>query len=358
MKKGVIILISMLLAISIVYAQDITIPDVVENRLPIEFHAVSGSESITLDLVRYFGQEADFVVGETEHVNVTIDPVTKMATITATDPDWRGIETVVFATSPEYLAEEEVVQSDILPRRYRNLTRINVTADKIALVSDAFTQQQFNTIIGKLSGEQIDIVSFVSNTSLALAINDELTINFSTDEKTAAVPNIDFNFKLSEANRTLSFYEEKKDIWNFSFILIGLAVVIFLSIYIKYSWAGPLREVFLKSRPKQEVSKADIYRKDIKTNLRKLLNLVGKEKPKKLYRQGIHFGTQFLAKAYGIRSSNYDKKMDKKGINKGVQSKVKLFFTEYKDKLYTRTKIDDSDVKQLISFIKSMVRDL
>ncbi|MBU2589778.1 MAG: hypothetical protein KKA65_00795 [Nanoarchaeota archaeon] len=359
MKKEVLGLIFVLLIIGIVYAQEeIEIPKFAENRLPIEFHSVSGSESITLDLVKYFGRKADFVVGETEHVNVVIDPGTGMATITAIDPNWRGIEEVVFATATEYLVGEKVAKKELLPKRYRNLTKINVSVDKIALVSDAFTQEQFNTIIGKLTAEQIDIISFMSNTSLALAINDELTINFSTIDRSSPVPNINFDFKMPEGNLTMAYYEEGNDILYFSFILFGLGLLLILGIYVKYSWATPFREVFLKPKEKTEVSKAESYKKDLKINLRKIGKLVGEEKPGKLFKQTLEFATNFLSRGYGIKSSNYSAKLEKIGISSGTQSKIKLFFSEYKNKAYASSQIKDSDVKGLISFIESIIRGL
>ncbi len=356
MKKGVLLLILALSALSIAIAQE-DVPEAVENRLPIEFHSVTGNESVTFDLVRYFGRNYDFVVSQTEHVDVTINP-DGVATLKTSNPEWRGIETVVFATDEKYLEIEAQPTKDLLPRRYRNLTKINVTADKVALVSDAFTQEQFNTIIGKLSGEQVDIVSFISNKSLSMDINDELTINFSTENRVNNLPGMDFTFKMPEGNLTAAQYAGRNDLLHFSLIMFGLAALIILGVYMKYSWAGPFREVFLKPKQKTEVSKSDKYKKDLQKNLRKINSLIGKEKPDRLYKKAMSFGKLFLSKGYGIKSSNYKKKLEKADINSGAKSKIKVLFTKYKDKIYKGSQIKDSDVKKLVSFIRSIARDL
>lgn len=105
MKKGLIVLIIIFLA-SIAYAQDVT--ETVTNRLSIESHAVSGTDEVTIDLPKYFGKDANFVYSESEHVMVELDPDTHIAKLMSTDSEWRGIETVVFATELKYLAEEKM----------------------------------------------------------------------------------------------------------------------------------------------------------------------------------------------------------------------------------------------------------
>ena len=128
MKKGIIIVIFVLLA-SIALAQylpeegEVVVPETIENRLPVEFHSVTGTESVELDLAKYFGRLTKFYVSQTEHVNVTINQEIGLAVMIPYDPEWRGIEEVIFATDPVYLIAED--KRPHFVRRYGNLSKIH-----------------------------------------------------------------------------------------------------------------------------------------------------------------------------------------------------------------------------------------
>jgi|GEM_PF-2795191 len=361
-KEVLLILLTIAFAINVSAQMDeeATIPGSVENRLPVEFHSVTGDESVQIDLQKYFGRLTDFVASETQHVNVAIDPETGMATMSAKDSGWRGIEEVIFATSEEYLYKEEKEKRFI--SRYGNLSKINLSEDKIAMESDAFTQEQFSTIMGTLKGEQVDIVSFMSNHSLLFEINKELTMNFSFEpERSSPLPEIDFDFKFKKGNLTAAYYKEPNQLLRFSLVLFGIGAVIIGLIYMKYSWAGAFREAFLTKKKKEKVSKKDIYKNDLKKNLKKVRKMIGREKPSKLYRQVLHFTNSFLSKACRVRGTNLaaiETKLEKMGVSDAAKSRVKAYITEYRDKAYSPSKLTDENVHHLVSFVESMMRGL
>lgn len=338
--------------------EEAAIPATVENRLSLEFHAVTGTDVIVLDLKRYFGRMAPFVASGTEHVNVTIDPATGVATLAAFDPEWRGIEEVIFATAPEFLTVEEKVKK-YLPPRKRNLTILNLSEDKIALIHEAFTQQQFETLIGNLSAEPVDITSFLSNSSLALDLNEEVIINFSMGEEAGA--EIDFGFKIRSTNLTIPFYREPNQILYFTLALLAIGIAMAGSLYLYYNLRMPLKEVFLAPKKAAKATKVPSYKKAAKAKLKYIKKRIGKEKPSKLYREAVMLMNRFLAKAYSIRSADEEKiskQLDRHGAKEGTKAKVYAFMADYKNKIYTSKEIKDSDVHNVISYIESVLREL
>lgn len=370
MKKGLcaIILAFAVIAAASCLAEDVyeeqQLPTTVANRLSVEFHAVTGTDSVVIDLPRLFGKKADFVASKTVHTNVTIDPISGIALISSLDPEWRGTEEVVFATAPEYLeAPEQKGKKRYVPRYPRNLTIFNATKDKIALISDAFTQAQFDTILGNLTAEPVIIVSHLTNDSMMLEINDEVTINLSMGaDRTSPLPKIDLGLKAGEENLSPADYKQPKYMLYFTLAILGVILLIIGGLYFHYTFGGAIRETLFA--PKSKASPAarfSEYKKAIAPRLASIRRRIGKEKAIKLYRETLLLMNKFLSRALKVSGSDpgaMDLKLSHYGLGSGTKAKISAYFTEYRDKAYTQTDITNDDVHSLLSYIESILRGL
>ncbi|MEA3378063.1 MAG: hypothetical protein U9Q69_00330 [Nanoarchaeota archaeon] len=365
MKKILILLFIILLSFPALSQEDYIlekseIAEVVENNLPVEFHAVSGTEEVNINLPKYFGKDADFVYSQTEYVKVQLDPITHIAKLSAKDPNWRGTETIIFATSIENLIAKKT--SILLPLRF-NVTKvmINVTKDQIASRTDAFTQQQFNTIIGNLTSEPIDITTFLQNLSLGISINNELFFNISLDEKN---PNYNMAWKL-QRNKTMRAgeYKESSDIITFTVFIIFILAIAILLMYLYYGYFDTFKGVMFK--PKKQRTKLDDkikkYRNIAYSELTALEKNIGKNKNRKIYRAASSAMNSFLTKALGVRGSNINKineNLTKKQLPRGIISRINYYISDTKTKVYSKKELTDQEVASYISSLKSLIKRL
>jgi hypothetical protein len=354
MKRGLIIFL-LILAMPLVLSQEIA--ETVENRLQIEFHAVTGTDSITLDLPKYFGKDADFVYSETVNVDVSIDPQTHVATLRTKDPNWRGTETVVFATSVEWLVEDGKEGPYIIPRNV-TLVRINVSKEDIALDTDAFTQQEFDTMLGNLTSEPVSIASILSNSSLTMNINDEVVLNLSFGE---AKPRVDMDWKLKQnPNMTAARYQEGSDIIFFSLIIFGLFALVVVLMYLYYSYIEAFKEtMFAPKREKVDISKKIMgHKRTAFKELNAIQKRASKERSSKLYRECINVMNKFLGEALGVRGSNMlkiNERLKKLELKTGTVNKINIYITERKSRVFTGKSIKSEDIIQFVQFLKSII---
>lgn len=365
MKKAVIIALVMALLAFPVFSQDeyeetsqnVVVPETVQNRLSIEFHAVSGDDKVTLNLPDYFGRQANFVVGETQNVNVVIDS-NGVATLSSKDPNWRGIEEVVFAVSKEYLTEEE--KPKVFVPRIRNLSAVT-SKDKIALISDAFTQEQYETIVGNLSSEPVVISSKLEGGTLAVDLNKEITINFSM-EKSSIIPSVKFDFHTKNENITLASYKEPSDTLFLALLIIGVGTILVLGFYMKYMFTGPLRHaLFAPKKEKAAPSRASQFKGEALSKLKNIKKRAGKENPGKLYKETLIVMNSFISKVFrvsGARLEEAGKKLDNYGITGSLKSDIISYLTEYREAAYKASEIKKSDLESLLSFAESILNRL
>ncbi|RME54284.1 hypothetical protein D6777_04290, partial [Candidatus Woesearchaeota archaeon] len=280
MKK--IYLIFLLLLIPLAFSQPIA--ETVQNKLTIEFHAVTGTDIITLDLPKYFGKDAEFVHNHPEHVDISIDPNTHIATLRSKDPNWRGIETVIFATEMKYLNETEEKGGVLLPRNVTKV-KINVSKEQIALENDAFTQTQFETILGNLTSEPVDVKKILQNTSLTLEINNQLKFNVSYKN---GLPDLKMMWQLRpNSNMTAANYDEVSDFVTFTVIIFLLFALVVLILYIYYGYSEDIEKtLFAPRKIKKDVQTKILNEKNIAIReLGLIQRRLRKEKPIKLYRE-------------------------------------------------------------------------
>jgi hypothetical protein len=360
MKRGLFILI-LLLIVPIVLAQE-ELVSTVENQLSLEFHAVSGNDIITLDLPRYFGKDANFVSNNPVNVEVTIDPVTHFATLKSKDPEWRGIETVVFATETKYLEDDGEKKGFILPYApTKEKLLLNVSKDQVALETDAFTQMQFETVLGNLTGEPIDIKTFITNNSLSLEINNELLFNISFENDK---PKLNMMWQLRpNQNMTVGYYSEKPDILTFTLIIFILFAFVVLILYVIYGYSDQIKEtIFAPKILRTDVRNRILKnKKEAKNKLTLIQKRVGKEKLSKLYKECNDVMNKFLAKGLGITGADSQKvrdKLNKIGIGVGAAAQITNFMVERKTKLFEGRDLTEDDLNNYISFLKSILRKI
>ncbi|MFH1065984.1 MAG: hypothetical protein V1734_05760 [Nanoarchaeota archaeon] len=365
MRKSVLLLIVVaLLAMQVIAEETVgestlqaSIPDTVENRLSIEFHSVSGEDKVVLNLPEYFGGKANFVASKTEHVNVDIDS-NGIATLSPKDPTWRGIEEVVFAISLDYLTEEEKPKQYV--PRVRELSEIT-SKDKIALISDAFTQEQYETVVGNLKKEQVVISSQLYEDSLSVDLNREVTIDFSSD-KNSVVPKVSFDFHAKEGNITLASYEQPSDMLFLSLLIIGVGTILVLVFYMHYAITGPLKPaLFAPKKAPAPVSKASQYKGDAASKIKNIKKRLGKESPAKLYKETVLTMNSFITKSFKVSGADIGmagKKLDTYGVSGGLKSDILSYLTEYREAVYKASEITKENVETLISLAESIINRL
>lgn len=364
--KRLIYIIFILLLINPIFAQDWIfenkegeIPDFVENRLQIEFHSVTGTDEVVLDLPKYFGKNVNFVYAPTEHVAITIEPITQIATLKPKDPAWRGSETIVFATSEEYL-EEEKDSVFLLPRLNVTKVKINLSEEDIASLGDAFTQQQFNTIIDNLTSEQIEMLTMKTKDALSIYINEELYLNITLN---GSRPNYDMSWKIKKTDdMKLATYDEKSDILVFTLILFIIFAVITLSLYLYYGFGDYIKQVSIvphTNKNKTVKNKIKKYGSKTYSQLDQIERKLAEKSPKKAYKQAIKVMNKFLSKALGVRNTkNLENKLKKKNVPQSVISNIDSFFLNAKNKIYTKNKLTGKEVSSFINSLKDIIRRL
>ena len=365
MGKAVLLLIVVALFAMQAFAEDIieekqlqaSIPETVQNRMSIEFHSVSGEDRVTLNLPEYFGGKANFVASRTEHVNVEIDS-NGMATLSPKDPSWRGIEEIVFAISLDYLTAKE--KPKIYVPRIRNLSAIT-SKDKIALISDAFTQEQYEAVVRDLKKQPIVISSQLYEDALSVDLNREITINFSSD-KNNIMPKVSFDFHSKEENITLATYEQPSDILFLSLLIIGVGTILVLVFYMHYAITGPFNHaLFAHKKAVVPVSKASQYKGEAASKIKNIKKRLGKESPSKLYKETLLVMNSFITKSFRVSGADIDmadKKLDTYGVSGGLKSDIISYLTEYREAVYRASEIKKENVETLISMAESIINRL
>lgn len=355
MKKLVLLALFALLIYPAAAQTEPEAPSTVENSMSIEFHAVSGNDKIQLNLVDYFGRKADFVAAPTEHVTVEIDS-NGIATLSPKDPGWRGIEEVVFAISKESLEKPEAPK--IYVPRDRDLTEIT-SKDKIAIVSDAFTQEQYETIIGSLAKEPVVIASSLSGGALSLDLNREATINFSMQGK-STLPAVSLDFHTKQENITLAEYEQPSDALFLALAALGIGTILILGFYIHYIVSGPLKSM-MPAQKKKLLAKPAIDKSDAYARLKQIKRMLGKETPDKAYKDTLLMMNSFLSKSLklkGLSPEQAEKRLVSYGIESGLKSDILSYLTDYREAAYQSSKLTKEDAESLISFAESILRRL
>lgn len=333
------------------------VPSTVENRMSIEFHAVSGNDTIQLNLVDYFGRKANFVAAKTQHIRVEISS-DGIATLTPFDPDWRGIEEVVFAIAEEYLDDETEKQPKIFVPRIRDLTEVT-SKDKIALISDAFTQEQYETIVGNLAKEPVVIASSLSEDALSVDINNEATIDFSMEEK-STLPSVALDFHTKQENITLAEYRQPGDTIFLALVILGIGTILILGFYVHYLVSGPLRSSLFAPKKKEAV-KLSIDKSGAAAELKQIRRMLGKQTPSKAYKDTLLAMNSFLSKSFrlkGLSAEQAEKKLDHYGIEAGLKSDILSYLTDYREAAYRSSELTRQDAESLISFAESILRRL
>lgn len=333
------------------------IPETVEERLSLEFHSVSGGETVTLNLVEYFGSTGPFVVSPTVHVDVEISP-TGIATIFPKDPNWQGIEEVIFAISEEFLKKEE--KEKYIPR-LRSLSEIT-SKDKIALDSDAFTQEQYEAIVGKLTPKQITIASTVSEDSVTVDLNNEVLLGFSVKaDSKSAVPSIGMDFHANDEEISLGSYKEPDNRLFLGLVVIGIGTIMMLGFYLHYMVTGPMRSAFTKPKKAAvRVSKAGAYKGNALASLKKIKQGLAAENPAKAYKGTLSLMNSFLSKSFKLQGSpeQMAKTLNSYGVDSGVKSDILSYMTEYREAAYKAAAMTKNEAEKLISFVESILKRL
>ncbi len=354
MKKGLFLVLLLLIPVAAAQGAE-------RDTLSVEFHAINGGETVTLDLKLYFGDAGRLVSNQPEHVEVIIDPDTKVATLKARDQDWRGIETVIFAVSEEFLVQEEKKPTTFYLPRQRKLVIVNFTEEYISSsVTEPFTQEQILALAEQLDVEAVNISASRSERGVMLALNDQVLMNITFER---ASPSIDLAFDVGEKNRKAAAYQEPNEILMYLFALLGFVGISVLALFVYHAYSVHVAEFLKKREVIVEKFPDDFFlqRKEAQKRVAQLKRKVGEEKAGKLYKEVIDTMYQFFVHGLNAHGNDYgkiEKHLQHLGVKGNTISKIIELDREHKERLYAKEEIRDKDVSNLVSIAESILENI
>ena len=350
MKKGLIFLILLLLASSVLAQGQ-------PNRLSIEFHSINGGEVVTLNLITYFGREANFVSNQPEHVNVFIDPETKVATLSSNDPEWRGIEEVIFAVSEEYLKAQETNKTPSFLPRPRRLIVVNITEADLDSTTEPFTHEQVKALADQLNVESVNITTTRTARGMVLSLNDQVFMNVTFEH---ANPSVALSFDLGGEERKAAEYTEPNEILLYVLALTGFIAVSILVLFVYHAYSVHLPKLIkLKEGPATKFSD-DFFllRKEAQKRIAGLKREVGKEAARKVYRDAIAAMDKFFIHGMGVKGTDaakLERRLQGLGIKSSTIAKILEIHSEHRNKVYAKEEIRDKEAEELLSLCESIL---
>lgn len=350
MKKGLIFLFLLALASSVLAQSTL-------NRLSVEFHSINGGEVVTLNLITYFGRSANFVSNQPEHVDVSIDPETKVATLRSNDPEWRGIEEVIFAVSEEYLKLQEVNKTPSFLPRPRRLVVVNITEADLDATTEPFTHEQVKAIADQLNVEAVNITTARTARGMVLSLNDQVFMNVTFEH---ANPSVDLSFDLGGKDRKVAEYTEPNEILLYILALIGFIAISVLVLFVYHAYSVHLPKLMkMKEVPAARFSD-DFFllRKEAQKKINELKKQVGREKARKIYRDAITAMDKFFIHGMGVKGTDaakIDKHLQGLGIKSSTIAKILEIHSEHRDKVYAKEELKDKEAEELLNLCESIL---
>ncbi len=351
MKKWMILFLCML-SFPLVFAMD--------NTFSISFHGIGGNQSISINLADYMAGGGPYKYAPVENLNIVIE--NGIATISPKDPEWRGIEDVIFAP-----IGVEIKAPTGKPGAFLNATgtrvRRNLTVSKWQLdtaMGDAVSKSFF-IITGNLTNEPLNISGFLSKNSVRLDINDELSLNISVNKNSRSYnPGFSIDVHNKETNLSLAQYEEPSN-WLF-YGLAGL-ILAALVIIVAYFYTGYAQDVLSAAVSKEEkpaenksVTAEAKRRAQIRlATIRKKIDLSPEGALKEAMGVVNGFFSSYLHMTFVSKDKIVDK-LAKKGKGGALQESVASLYDDYAGLAYGKKGISKSGVSAFISKASNVMR--
>lgn len=358
MKKLVLLFALFIAFSSIAYAQP--------KRIIMTYESFGQEQEVKIDLKQLFGGSYNFVVGETEYVDVKINFLTKIATIKAKDPKWLGKEKIVFATDPKYLIsvkkleemkEVEVTEEGKVKETVKeNVSYIIVSEEQVLESLDKIVKDSFEFILPNIESRKVEVLVRKDKEGLIIDLSDEANINisFAQDPKKPAIA-MDMGYntsKLKAPEYALGSSER--------YYLALIFVFAFLVIYIYFKFGPALESVIFRSKGVSYTVKVKAEKIGLRGKfLDEVRNFERKQgSPAELYKNLVGVTNTFLLGYYRQRSFNPKelmKAMQKE--NSSMMGVAREYFSRA-TKPYSPEKITQDDLKEFISIVKKLSKKI
>ncbi len=348
MKKVLLVLLFLLLSSS-VFALD---------TFPVSFHSSGFNESISLDLVRYLKHPGPFKHTPVENVRVVIEE--GIATISPIDPDWMGIEDIVFAPIGVELEAPELKNETQKLLERRNVT---VSREEIDAALGPLIDQSFFVLAGGLSGEQINISGFLGDDSLELDINDELSLNISSAEDSRSL-SPSFMVDIHDQSKDLSLAEYSEP-YNWLFLFVVLFLVFSCIVVFAYFYTGYAQGIFSSIVTQESKHERQVVLHSFKRKaLQELLAVKGKL-PKGNAKQELKAAKAVLDEFFrsclhtaDVSRGEILERLEKRGVGRSLRNEVGDLYDDYAAMQYGKKKISRQSVSSFVAKAHSVMHSL
>ncbi|MFH0752197.1 MAG: hypothetical protein V1914_01215 [archaeon] len=346
--KRVLLLLIFLLILPVASALD---------TFPVSFHSSGLNESISLDIAKYLKHSGPFKHTPVEHVNIFFDG--GIAIITSKDPAWQGIEDIIFAPIGVELRVPEPVNRTERVSKWRNIT-ISKTEIDSALGSEI--DRSFYVLAGDLEGEKINISGFLSDDSLSLNINDEVSLNLSLNGDKGLSPEFLIDVHDLRSDLTLADYSEP---FNWLFLIIVVFLIFSCVVTAAYIYTGYAQNVFrvMVDQEKKEDKKvmSSAFKRKAKQNLLGVKSGLSEGNSKDVLKKAEGILDEFFSGYAGIAAKDKDelfKKLERKKVSRAIQKEIKVLYDDYASMMYGDKKISKQTVSVFVRKAHDTIRKL
>lgn len=330
-----------------------------DDTFTMSFHSLGTNQTISIDLFQYLDHPGPFKFSPVENVNIVIE--NGVVTIWPKDPNWVGIEDIVFAPLGVEI-KKVILTPEEIEYELARAERRNITVSKYELDTSLgpMIDESFYTIAAGLTDEPVVISGFLAKDEVSLEINDEVSLNISMRGDSASLnPEFSIDVHSSEEGLSLPYYEETTN-WLF-FLLIGLFVfsVIVVFAYIYSGYAQQVLGALVVHEKKIERSAVSaVLKSDALAGLSALRSELSKDNAKSVLKRSMGAVSSFFSDSLHISfvsKRKIVKKLVKKG-NKALSSQVSSLYVDYDAMMYGKVEVTKARVSAFVSKAYGIVR--
>lgn len=324
------------------------------------FHSLGTNQTISIDLFKYIDHQGPFKFSPVENVDIVIE--NGIATIWPKDPNWVGIEDIVFAPLGVELRKVPLTPGEVEYELARAVRRsITVSREELDSSLGPMIDETFHTLAAELTGKPIEIAGFLAEDEVSLEINDEVSLNISMRADSASFnPEFSIDVHDKKGGLSLPYYEEPVN-WLF-FLLVCLfvasVIVVFAFFYTGYAQDVFGAIVYQKKRYGREDVSASL-RGNALARLSAFRNGLSADNARSVLKKAMGSVDSFFSDCLHISFVSRDKvvrKLSKKKDDKALGSQVASLYDDYAAMMYGKTEITKARVSAFISKAAGIVR--
>lgn len=357
MRKAFFVVVFTFILASLAFAQ------AQQNRIVITYESFGQQNEIEINLKQLFGGDYNFVVGETKHVEVKINFLTKVATLKANEAGWKGSEKIVFATDPIYLEsftkleslkEVKVTKEGKVEEVNKSMPYIKISEEQVLNALDKIAKDSFEMMLQGIELKKVEVFVERGEKGVVIDLSDEADINISFAQnpyKPAITMDVAYN---TSGLRAPLFSPSNPERMYTAFIFLGAFAIIFL--YFRYGFA--VSEIVFKRKRVFYTEKVKSERAEVKKKFFDALRGFERKKglPHEIYKDIANATDTFLKGYYRItvfNQHNVTNSIKKEGGDSRVISQVREYFSRV-TLPYSSEKVTARDLREFISVVKKL----